>query len=224
MRTIIIANGVRPTESAVRRWLRPGDRLICADGGARIALALGLQPNVVIGDLDSLDELAQTQLKAMGVRFIVHPAAKDETDLELALRLAAQEEAAEIVVMGGFGGRLDQTIANVLLLTLPQLAGIPTCLVDGEQKATVIRGEVIIQGHPGDTLSLIPLGGDAEEVRTAGLLYPLRGETLRFGPARGVSNVFVDSTARVSLRRGILLAIHIARPTPDDELPAMDSE
>jgi thiamine pyrophosphokinase len=223
MRTIIMANGVRPTENAVRRWLRSGDRLICADGGARLALALGLQPNVVIGDLDSLDEPAQAQLKAMGVRFVVHPAAKDETDLELALLLAVQEGAAELVVMGGFGGRFDQAIANVLLLTLPQLDGITARMVDGEQEAFVIRGEATIQGHPGDTLSLIPLGGDAEGVRTDGLLYPLRDEILRFGPARGVSNAFVDSTAHVSLRRGILLAVHIAQRTTNDDpslLPA----
>lgn len=207
MRSVIIANGARPSQDTVRRYLRPGDQLICADGGALHALALGLQPNKIVGDLDSLDKAAQTHLS--GARFYTYPAVKDETDLELALLLAAQDGADEIVVLGGFGGRLDQTIANVLLLTLPQLDHIATRLVDGEQEAFIIREQALIEGQPGDLLSLIPLGGDAEGVITEGLLYPLRDETLRFGPARGVSNVLTAATARVSLRRGLLLAVYI---------------
>ncbi len=207
MRTVIIANGECPTSRVVQSWLRAGDRLICADGGARHALALGLRPALVVGDLDSLDEIAQAQLRALGARFVVYPSAKDETDLELALLLAVQEGATEIVVMGGFGGRLDQTIANVLLLTLPQLESVSARLVDGSQQAFLVRAEAEIQGQPGDTLSLIPLGGDAQ-VCTEGLLYPLRGETLLFGPARGVSNVLTAPLARISLRQGMVLAIH----------------
>jgi thiamine pyrophosphokinase len=208
MRTIIIANGERPTQDAIQYWLRPDDRIVCADGGAQHALALGLRPDVVIGDLDSLDEPAQVQLAALGARFVVHPTAKDETDLELALLLAAQEGATEIVVLGGFGGRLDQTVANVLLLTLPQLAGVSVRIADGEQEAFIIHNTTTIQGQLGDTLSLIPLGGDVEGVITTGLLYPLRDETLRFGPAHGVSNVFTATVAQVTVRRGMLLAIH----------------
>ncbi len=210
MRTVIIANGERPTQDTVHRWLRPGDRLVCADGGARHALTLGLRPQVVVGDMDSLDEPAQAQLKALGARLVVHPAAKDETDLELALLLALQEGATELVVLGGLGGRLDQLIANVLLLTLPQLEGVSARIVDGRQQAFIIRGEATIHGRPGDVLSLIPLGGDAQGILTEGLLYPLRDETLRPGPARGVSNVFTAQTARVTLRRGALLAVHIS--------------
>ncbi len=221
MRTVIIANGPCPTPETVRRWLHRGDRLMCADGGARHALALGLRPDVVIGDLDSLDEAAQSQLQAMGTRLIVHPAAKDETDLELALLLAQQEGATELVILGGFGGRLDQTIANVLLLTLPQLKGLPVRLVDGDQEAFVIHGEAILHGRPGDTLSLIPLGGDAEGIVTEGLLYPLRGDALRSGPARGVSNVFTAETVRVTLEHGTLLAVYI--PTNDGRPPTISA-
>ena len=192
---------------------------MCADGGARHALALGLRPDSVVGDMDSLGESDRAQLEAMGTRLVIHPPAKDETDLELALLMAAQEGAAEVVVLGAFGGRLDQAIANVLLLTLPELKDIPARLVDGEQEAFIIRERAVIEGRPGDTLSLISLGGDAQGVSAQGLLYPLRGETLSFGPARGVSNVFVAPVARVTLRRGLLLAVHI-RQTDDEPLCA----
>ena len=212
-RIVIIANGVPPDEATVRRWLQPDDdstrvRLICADGGARIALALGLTPEVVVGDLDSLDEAAQARLKAMGCRLVVYPTAKDWTDLELALKLAAQEGATEIVILGALGGRLDQELANILLLLLPELQDISARIADDRPEIFVARGQAEIAGQSGDVVSLIPLGGDAEGIVTEGLLYPLSDEPLLSGPARGVSNVMTGRKARVTLRSGTLLIVH----------------
>ena len=213
-RAVIIANGVAPDEATVRRWLQPDDGsiqvwLLCADGGARTALALGLQPEVVVGDLDSLDEAMQARLKAMGCRMVVYPAAKDWTDLELALRLAVEEGASEIVVMGALGGRLDQELANLLLLFLPELKEVPTRIVDDRQEMFVVRSQAEIVGQAGDVVSLIPLGGDVQGIVTEGLLYPLRGEPLGIGPARGVSNVMAAQVARVTIQSGTLLMIHL---------------
>jgi thiamine pyrophosphokinase len=207
-RVVVFANGNAPDRATVCRWLRPGDRVICADGGAHTALALGLTPDVVIGDLDSLDELQQAQLKAKGCRFVVYPVAKDWTDLELALKLAVQEGATEIVILGALGGRLDQELANILLLFLPELEHIPARIVDERQEMFVVRSEAVITGQPGDVVSLIPLGGDATGITTEGLLYPLRDEPLLSGPARGISNVMLDGLARVTLERGALLVVH----------------
>jgi len=212
-RVVIIANGVPPEEATVRRWLQPEEgsaavRLICADGGARAALALGLSPEVVVGDLDSLDEAAQAWLKAMGCHFVVYPAAKDWTDLELALKLAVQDGATDIVILGALGGRLDQELANILLLLLPELQDISTRIVDERQEMFVTRDQAEMVGQPGDVVSLIPLGGDAEGIVTEGLLYPLRDEPLLSGPARGVSNVMTGPVARVTLRSGTLLIVH----------------
>jgi thiamine pyrophosphokinase len=208
VRAIIIANGIAPDETTVRRWLRPGDRLICADGGARTALALGLSPQVVVGDMDSLDEPVQAQLKAMQCRLVVYPAAKDWTDLELALKLAVEEGATEIVILGALGGRLDQELVNVLLLLLPELEGIPTRIVDDRQELFVVRGRGEISGQPGDIVSLIPLGGDAHGIVTEGLMYSLHDEPLVIGPARGISNVMTGQIARVTVRSGALLVVH----------------
>jgi thiamine pyrophosphokinase len=208
MRTVIIANGIAPDEATVRCWLNSGTRLFCADGGARTALALGLRPDVVVGDMDSLDEAQQAQLAAMGCRRVVYPVAKDWTDLELALKLAVDEGAAEIVVLGALGGRLDQELANILLLLLPELASIPTRIVDERQEMFVTRGEAAIAGQPEDIVSLIPLGGDVTGIVTEGLLYPLRDEPLLAGPARGISNVMMSEVARVTLKSGALLVIH----------------
>ncbi len=209
MRVIIIAGG-RSRSDDGRRWAPDGDLIIGADGGAARALAWGLVPGVVVGDLDSLTEEEQQELQAHGCRFIVHPRAKDETDLELALSYAAHQGAREIVVIGALGGRLDHLLANVLLLALPELEGVSVRIVDGRQEARLIRGgeAVTLSGQPGDLVSLLPVGGDARGVTTAGLAWPLAGETLRFGFSRGVSNEMTGPVARVEVEEGYLLVVH----------------
>jgi thiamine pyrophosphokinase len=208
---VIITNGDLPEAETARRHAQRADLLLAADGGAAHALALGLSPDVVIGDLDSLDPDQQTQLYAAGTRFIVHPAEKDETDLELALLHAATLGAKSIVVLGVLGGRLDQTLANILLLTLPALVDREVYLVDGGQTAFIIRDEAVISGKPGDTVSLIPLGNNARGVTTAGLKYALDNGALPFGPALGLSNEMTEERAHVWVRDGLLLCIHLSQ-------------
>jgi thiamine pyrophosphokinase len=210
MRAIIFANGHFPDASHAHDLLRPDDLIIAADGGTRHALTLGVVPHVVIGDLDSIspDELAVVE--AAGGQIVRFSPRKDETDLELALLHAARRGATEIVVLAALGGRLDQTIANLLLLALPELRGLDVRVVEGPQTAFLIHAGhdgARIEGHPGDTVSLIPLGGDAVGVTTEGLEWPLHGDTLRFGPARGVSNVLAGEQAWVRVREGLLLCV-----------------
>lgn len=208
-RAIVFANGDLWQPDVIAGRLGPDDLLIAADGGARLCRALGRQPHLVIGDLDSLPPAERAALQAAGVRFEQHRAEKDETDLELALLAALRAGAQRVAVVGALGGRLDMTLANVLLLGHPALDGRRVELWHGPQTAWLIRppGETI-PGQAGDTLSLIPLEGAAVGVSLAGLRYPLTDDTLPAGPARGVSNVLTGPEARVSLRAGQLLAVH----------------
>ena len=210
MRAVIVAGGRSAGDDEWRRWVREGDWIVGADGGAARALAWGLRPDLVIGDMDSLSAEARAELEAQGCRCVEHPRAKDETDLELALVHAAEQGAEEIVVLGALGGRLDHALANVLLLTLPQLAGLPVRIASGDEEALLARGgeSVSITGQPGDLVSLLPLGGDVQGVTTQGLAWALHGDTLRFGFSRGVSNEMIGSAARVEVKRGLLLVVH----------------
>ena len=127
----------------------------------------------------------------------------------MALLRAVEKGATEIAVIGIVGNRLDMVLANIHLLTLDALIPIHAELWLGRQTAWLIRpsGEEL-KGAPGDTLSLIPVKGDAMGVTTTGLAYPLQGDTLYFGSSRGVSNVMEQEGCRVDLETGILLAVH----------------
>jgi thiamine pyrophosphokinase len=206
IKALILANGDLPDPGAVLPRIArfAPDLIIAADGGTRHAATLGLRPGAVVGDLDSA-EIDPSR----GIRIERHPVDKDETDLELAIRHAIQARAQSIAVVGATGGRLDMTVANLLLLLLPALASVRVEIWAGRQTAYVLRppgGE--IGGNPGDTISLLPLGGPAGDLTSTGLAFPLSGETLPVGPARGVSNRIVAAPASVELGSGSLLVVH----------------
>ncbi len=221
MRTVIIANGEPPTSDDIARWLRDGDQLICADGGAKVALALNLRPQHVIGDFDSLSEADLRELEARGAHLHQHSPRKDETDLELALLFAVDSlprtrgrdgVGDEITVLGAMGGRRDHELANMLLLAMPQLKGARVILAHKDERLFLIDArdgatEAVLHGQPDEIVSLLPFGGDAHGIRTEGLEYLLSDESLFVGPARGVSNVMLGEEATVSLRRGMLLCV-----------------
>ena len=193
----------RELATAVDAWI------IAADGGARQAAYYGRHVALVIGDLDSLDDDEVNQLKQQGADIRRFPPEKDETDLELALLLAAQNNVNRIRVFSALGDRLDQTLSNIYLLGLAPLRKIDVRLIAGKQQAWLIYpGETIIQGAKDDTVSLIPIAGEAQGIRTENLYYPLRNEKLTFGPARGVSNVMQSETAHVHFDEGVLLVVH----------------
>ena len=209
MGATIFANGKIENTQRARGAAEQSDLVLAADGGALHCLRLEIAPAFVVGDLDSLDKADRQTLEASGTEFITHPRDKDQTDLELALLDALDRGATEIIVLGAIGGRLDMTIANVLLLALPELSGVRVELWYGHQTAILIRPPGgPIEGGAGDGISLIPLGGDVQDITTRDLQYPLKNEGLGLGPARGVSNVISGSNPQVEFGTGNLLIVH----------------
>ncbi len=216
MRALLFANGQLQNPAVLHRHFCPGDFILCADGGVGHALALGLRPDLVIGDLDSLDPHHRQQLQRLGCRIEQHPADKDATDLELALLAAQRLGIDDIVLLAALGGRLDQELANLLLLAHPQFANLHLSLIAGEQTAWIVRDQITISGQPGDTISSLALSPQVEGLTYHhGLRWPLHDFTLPFGSTRGVSNELIDPSAHISLRHGVLLVIHIPASTQE---------
>lgn len=208
MTVIIFANGILEEINWVRPFLLEASLVIAANGGSGHLWRLGHAPDVVIGDLDSLSQSIRTWLEVARVEFHEYAADKDETDLELALQYAVEQSQEKILIFAAAGGRLDQTLANIQLLAHPDLMNRRVELVTAKERAWLVHSETEIHGQVGDLVSLLPLGGEVELIRTVGLQWPLINEVLVFGPARGISNKMTTNSAFVSLASGKLLCIH----------------
>jgi len=209
MKALILVNGELNSPGVLRRRIRAEtfDLVLGADRGARYAKTLNVTLDAVIGDLDSLPDSARQSIH--NVEFISYPSGKNETDLELALLYAKEKGAERIVIIGAMGGRMDMTIGNIMLITNTSFSSCRIEVWHGEQTGWVIKppGEDI-SGRPGDTVSLIPLGGNASGITTEGLAYPLKGAELPSGSVRGISNLLEKSSAHIKLSNGLLLAVH----------------
>ena len=176
MAIVFAAAPLEPTPRLRTRLNAPTRRyVVAADHGAATALAFGLKPDVVIGDLDSIDEATLAELRRLNVRIDVHPRDKDATDGQLAVELALQKHPAQLLLLGFLGGpRLDQALANVLLLVSVET---PAVLIDERNDCVLVRPEAPYtwQTEPDEVVSLLPLNSDAHGVRTHGLRWPQIG-------------------------------------------------
>ncbi|GAB1470680.1 thiamine diphosphokinase [Chloroflexota bacterium] len=204
---IIFANGNLPNPEKARSLLRAEDFILCADGGTRHALALGLTPNAIIGDMDSLP--SDFEPSTFDGEFIRFPADKNETDLELAIAHALTLHPDQILILAALGGRMDQTLANIALLSNPQLAAFDIRLADGVEEVFFCRDQVQVEGRSGDIVSLIPWQGEVTGVFTENLRWHLRHETLHPQKTRGISNEMTANVATISIQSGLLLITHI---------------
>jgi thiamine pyrophosphokinase len=214
--TVIVVAGTGPPSVGARSLPREAT-VIAADGGLERAQALGLEVDLAVGDFDSASSEAIAQAEAAGTRLERHPVEKDATDLELALDAAALLGPRRVLVLASADGRLDHLLAGLLALAAEPYSAFEIDALIGDASAHVIRGERRLTGEPGELLTLVPVHGPAEGVVTEGLAYPLRGETLAPGSSRGVSNVFAAPEARLSLTRGVLLAIRPGEANGDGD-------
>jgi thiamine pyrophosphokinase len=215
-RIIIFANGELPDLNKARLLLHPDDYILCADGGTRHALALDVQPDLIIGDMDSLEKGQLETLQKSGVSIELFPRDKNETDLELAINRALELNPTQIIIIAALGGRLDQTLANLTLLNDLRLSTLRPAsgqafdirLDDGVEEIFICRDHVQVHGKSGDLVSLIPWQGAVSEVQTRNLKWMLRKETLYPDKTRGISNEMTDSMASISIGSGSLLIVH----------------
>ncbi|MBN1628939.1 MAG: thiamine diphosphokinase [Thermoleophilia bacterium] len=185
------------------------DLVVAVDSGAEALSRVGLVPDILIGDMDSISPVTRETLEVRGVEVVLLETAKDETDTEAALRLVVDRGADAVTVYGALGGpRLDHLVGNLLLLSSPWLTGVGVRMVDELHDAFLVVGDVVFGGRQGDMVSLLPLTPEVGNVRTMGLRYPLNGETLFQSATRGVSNAMAGPEARVTHGAGVLLLIH----------------
>ncbi len=216
MKAIIFANGdFTPPPHSLK--IQEDDLIIAADGGSQHCLSMGIQPGVLIGDLDSTDPSLVEKWREEGVEIIQHPEEKNQTDLELAILLAQDRGARKIVVHGAVGGRLDMTFGNLGLLAHPQLK-TPTTLINGAEECHLLHsGEMLtLVGEPEEIVSLLPIQPGKSIVSTRGLKFALKNEPLEFGYSRGISNQLTGKRGTVHLESGLLVVVHTRLTLQED--------
>lgn len=199
MRAVIIGSGSIKDYEYIKSKIRENDYIICADGGYDHAVKMGLSPDILIGDFDSVSELPKTS------EIIKYPARKDFTDGELAVKYAIEHGFDDVLLLAMTGDRADHTITDILLLTQCKNG----CIADDNNEIYLLRDSVTVSGRKGDTVSIVPVGGDVGGITTHNLEYPLCNETLYFGESRGVSNVMTAEECVITAKKGIGLVIKV---------------
>ncbi len=213
-RPAVIITGGDPVDPAAVASLPPDALVIAADSGLDLAHRLGIDVDVVVGDLDSAEAESVQRARAMGAEMLVYPADKDATDLELAIDAALRGDPSRVILLGGRGGRIAHLLGNVMLLAAPRLADteVEWRFADSALLRVLPGRPVRLTGRIGDVVSIIAIGGPAIGVTTDGLRWILDRATLEVGSTRGISNEMVRPTATVSLDDGLGFVVHERNP------------
>ena len=208
MRTIILANGEYGELAAYRNIIQDSDLIFCADGGTNYAYQLGIMPDCIIGDLDSIEPEVYAWYTAQGVEFIKYPARKDLTDLQIALHLAKERNVAEIIMLGTMGKRLDHTFANLYAGINLVLQGIKISHYTPDCWVYIANQDIIIEGEPGDLVSVLALTDEVHGARETGFEYNLTDPIMKNSQPYAISNVLSGHRGIIEIETGVLAVSH----------------
>ncbi|MGI6128828.1 MAG: thiamine diphosphokinase [bacterium] len=207
MKTVVTAAGGQ-VDDFIRPYLKQADLLIAADGGAEPLLNLGFVPQVVIGDFDSLSPGTAAKLRQERCKLIQVKREKDETDTELAVSHALAQGADDITLLGALGGRIDHTLANLILLASLAQKGITAKAVSPPLTVYAVTKNLTLKGTTGDLVSVFPFQGPASGVTETGFKYPLDDAYLDPFAVVGISNELSGCQGVIQVKEGVLLVFH----------------
>lgn len=200
---VIFAGGPVRDPKALRPLVPDGAFVIAADGGYRLAAALGIRPDLLVGDFDSLEAPPDD------VAFVRLPAEKDETDTLAAVNLGLSRGCDRFLILGALGGRFDHSLANLATLLFLAERGAFGLLADGDTKVTLLGAgqRAVFSKDEGRYLSVFCFGGPCTGLCESGVRYPLLDHTLNPSSSLGVSNQITEEFAEISIETGYLTIV-----------------
>ena len=182
--------------------------IIAVDGGANHLYRLGIMPNYILGDLDSIEDDIREYYEASDVVFKKFPTKKDETDAELAVWLVEEVGLLGIDIYAALGGRIDHELANIQLLYYILDRGMYPRIISEHEEIYILKNdEMTLKGNIGDIVSILPIRGDARGITLVNMEYSVEELDLKYSVTRGISNVMVAQDAYINVRDGCLLVI-----------------
>jgi thiamine pyrophosphokinase len=213
LRAAVFLNGFADPPDLLRRVAARADLVVAADGGTLHALAAGVVPDLVVGDMDSLGEEGTRRVGERGATLERHPSRKDKMDGHLAVLAAGKRGATDLDLLCAAGGRLDAVFALPHLLLAAGRMGVRATVFAAWGEMLVVEdGSREVVGAPGESVSVFPLTGTAEDVTLEGFEYPLEGARIEAGDTLGFHNEMAGGEARVAVGSGALLVIHETEP------------
>ncbi len=208
MKAVIFAGAQINDYGFCREYMVDTDVVICCDAGMRHAKALGIDPDYIVGDFDSVEPALFAEYKAKNIPIRQFPSRKNETDMELGIFLALELGATDLILFGGIGDRFDHTLANAHYLLALLKKGVRARLVDEKNCVEVIDRHLTVQGKIGDLVSTLPLSMEVKGITLKGFSYPLTDYDLTLDDDYiAVSNVLAEETATIDIQEGYLFVI-----------------
>ncbi|MFI3213100.1 MAG: thiamine diphosphokinase [Eubacteriales bacterium] len=192
--------------------IKEGDYVIAVDGGYMYCKVLGIQPDLIIGDFDSVEEKEMAEIESFiesgTTKIISLPREKDDTDMLAALRYGLEKGFREFCIYAACGGRLEHTIANIQCLNFLKEQKAKGYLMDGTGMVLVAKNESItFQKSMEGFFSMFSLGETAKGVSVTGMKYELDGATFTNAFPIGISNEFIGEAAKITVEEGTVVMI-----------------
>ena len=210
MKICIVLNGSVNDYNKTKQIIHKenNDYIIGADGGCNHLYNMGILPNYVIGDLDSINKDLIKYYESKNIIFKKFPTHKDQTDAEICIHLAKTLNATEIHFIGALGGRIDHALSNIGLMYYVLEMGIEPKILTSEEEVVIIHNDTkVIKGKKGDTISILALKQDAIGVTLEKLEYPLNKARVSYLSPLGISNVMLEDECNITVEDGYLLVI-----------------
>lgn len=208
LKALLVSGGNLNDFDLLLKLVGESDFVLCADGGVKFLLKIGVLPDLVIGDFDSIDEDSLNVIEENNIEIIKFPVIKNETDTELAVNYLLERNCSEITLIGATGTRLDHSLGNIFLLKKINDSGVFGRLVDGNNIVYYGRNNIKIRKEENYYASIIPLCTYGVRVTLKGFLYPLENHHIEFGSTLGISNEIVDEYGIIDTIEGECLIIY----------------
>jgi thiamine pyrophosphokinase len=201
MRAVIFCGGDINDYEYIRGFLSDKDKIICADSGYRHTKRLGITPDIILGDMDSISDMPD------GIETVLYPVRKDFTDGEIAVRYAIEHGFNSVLMLGCMGTRSDHTLTNIFIMRQLLCAGIDAVMVDENNEIRMTDKTIELDGAAGDIVSVVPITERVHIRRTEGVSYAANDIDLMFGTSLGNSNYMTDTRCRIEIDSGLCLII-----------------
>ncbi len=201
MKIIIISAGNCFNIEKLKKHISKSDYIICADGGYEHLTKIGIKPDLIVGDFDSLKSDINCE------NIIRLPVEKDDTDTLFALKKAFEKNPDEIIIYGGIGSRFDHSYANMCLAGICAEKNIKAKVTDGFNSIYIIMDKISLKSKKGKTVSIYSFSDKCEGVTLSGFKYPLSDFTLLKENIIGTSNIIISEEAEIRIKSGKLIVI-----------------